>query len=409
MDIHHTHAQLLHAALDRAGLRIEPSPLWSPSFMRTALHVGRAMMETLRDSPLALVFLEGFKRAFHPLPNRSRRVVMLRRAAGKSPAECARFLGVDPTALRDFERTGRGVRDIDIAALEAWLGRASRHLAPHVVADAIGVDPATYLQFETNRHPLAPSALTRLDQWLSEIVRRSMGKARYAVFPLRRLSERNQLAWDDVAAQLPDVFHRMLSPLIQAAMLDNVRFSLIGGHDHPWKESLPHDLWIPSHERIPSGAPTPDVLCHLWAPPDHPDIRQFFLGQWVVFAALSVAIETAQRMQGALAFEVSPLVVPSGGDDAIVMPVRCDSVLCINGTLFLLEGVTSRHRENQREAVRRMTTVLAPLIGSPPHVIGILVDPRVDPPMAIGADPVTVVSIRDVPALFESLFARHPS
>jgi transcriptional regulator with XRE-family HTH domain len=400
-------------ALDSIGLRIEPSASLSRSHILTALNIGRSIMDALVDSPLAIVLLDGIRRAFNPIPKRSRRAVMLRRAAGKSAIDCALFLGVEHTLIMSFERTGHGLSDLDIAALEAWLGRSSRKLASQAVANAIGVDLAAYERFETKRHPLDWSALNRLDQWLNEIVRRTMGQARYAVFPIRRLSERHQIAWDDVVRQLPNVFHRILIPLIQASMLDNVRFSLIGSNDRTLFPSLPHDLWIPSNARIPVGAPSPDILCHIWAPPDHPPIRQFFMGQWVVFAVLSRAIETARRMHVSLEFEINPLVVKAGGENGVAVPVRCDSVITVEGKPFIMESVTSRHFENQREAVRRMKTVLAPLIGSPQQVIGVLLNPPVDEErrrfVDIDDESVTLVSIHEAPSLFEDLLARHTS
>lgn len=401
-------------ALDSIGLRIEPSASLPRSYALTALNIGRSIMDALVDSPLAIVLLDGVRRAFNPIPNRSRRAVMLRRAAGKSAIDCALFLGVEHSLIMSFERTGHGLSDLDIAALEAWLGRSSRKLDPQAVANAIGVDLTAYERFETKRRPLDPSALDRLDQWLNEIVRRTMGQARYAVFPIRRLSERHQMAWDDVVHQLPDVFHHVLVPLIQASMLDNVRFSLIGGNDRTLFPALPHDLWIPSNARIPVGAPSPDILCHIWAPPDHPPIRQFFMGQWVVFAVLSRAIETAQRMRVSLEFEVNPLVRKAGnGENGVVAPVRCDSVIAIEGKPFIMESVASRHLENQREAVRRMETVLAPLIGSPQQVIGVFLNPPADEERRrfadINKESVTLVSIHEAPSLFESLLAHHTS
>ena len=357
-------APRIAAHLERAGVRVVSLEAAAPEVERVLLDLGDRLWRAIQRWPLTLAIMDAVKLSLNPPPSRARRMVLLRRQARVSVEEIAARIGRTAEDVRRFEHTGRGLSASEVARVEVWLGRLADGRDPGALAMRLGLSEAEYLQYERGDGALSAEQRDALESWLT---RQAMviGAPLYGAAPMRRLAWRYGVGWEGVRRQMRPVCDEVVTPLIDAGLLDAVRVSRIGAVEADLE--LPDALWTPEPGRAPPGAPTPDLLLHLWVAP-HPLVKRFLTGQWLTYAVLARirALKSGGDLEAL--HDVVVTLPLSGGERRTAVSL----IAAVPGGLAAVETISLRQREQVRQAVRRAAEVLECIAVDPRRRIAVV-------------------------------------
>lgn len=362
-------APRLAAHLDACGVRVIGLEQVRADVEALFLDLGDRIAAAIQRWPLTLAVMDAVKHPLNPPPVRARRMVMLRRQARRTVDEVAARLGRTVEEVRTFEHTGRGLSDAELAAIESWLGRLVDDCTPGEMAAVLGIAESDYRRYEQHGTGLTEAQVAILDAWLT---RRAevIGAPLYGATPLRRIAARYGVDWSGIIGQLRAVYDAVLAPLVAAGVLDGVRLSRIGSLD-PDDDALriPPDIWTPEAGRAPPGAPTPDVLLHLWAAPD-PLVKRYLSGQWLTYAVLA-RLRAHPRAAGLDILHDLVVSLPLLGQER---QTAINVVAAGAGGALAVETITMRQSDQVRRHVRHAAEVLGALTADPRRRIVVVMD-----------------------------------